>query len=114
MIRKLISNTVARLYAPKHTSKPLKPLRLVSTSHAPDSRELFEDEDHKAARKWLESFSVNSIPRNLAEISFSRSSGPGGQNVNKYGDIFGGFYELPLDFGSCSVELIPKLRFSCL
>ena len=36
-----------------------------------------------AARKWLARLDSDTIPRNLCEISFSRSSGPGGQNVNK-------------------------------
>ncbi|KAL8711100.1 MAG: hypothetical protein Q9220_004481 [cf. Caloplaca sp. 1 TL-2023] len=39
--------------------------------------------DQAAARQWLKTFDANSLPRNLCEISFSRSSGPGGQNVNK-------------------------------
>ena len=38
-----------------------------------------------AARQWLAKFDVNTIPRRLGEVTFSRSSGPGGQNVNKYG-----------------------------
>jgi hypothetical protein len=41
-------------------------------------------EDQPAARQWLAKFNTNSIPRNLCEVSFSRSSGPGGQNVNKW------------------------------
>ena len=40
-------------------------------------------EDHTAARRWLSRFNINTVPRNLCEITFSRSSGPGGQNVNK-------------------------------
>ncbi|KAJ3334214.1 Peptidyl-tRNA hydrolase ict1, mitochondrial [Blyttiomyces sp. JEL0837] len=32
---------------------------------------------------FLETFRPNSIPRDQLEIQFSRSSGPGGQNVNK-------------------------------
>lgn len=36
-----------------------------------------------AARKWLESSTQASIPRHLFTISYSRSSGPGGQKVNK-------------------------------
>lgn len=31
------------------------------------------------ARDWLSAFRAQSIPRNLVELSFSRSSGPGGQ-----------------------------------
>ncbi|KAK1139065.1 hypothetical protein N8T08_001311 [Aspergillus melleus] len=36
-----------------------------------------------AAREWLATFHNNAIPRHIGEISFSRSGGPGGQNVNK-------------------------------
>lgn len=43
-----------------------------------------DDEDHREARTWLARFNVNTIPKNIGEITFSRSSGPGGQNVNKY------------------------------
>ena len=43
-----------------------------------------DDEDHKEARTWLARFNAHTIPKNICEVSFSRSSGPGGQNVNKY------------------------------
>ncbi|KAF8579454.1 hypothetical protein K439DRAFT_381933 [Ramaria rubella] len=36
-----------------------------------------------AARSWLAGFTRTSIPRDEVELSFARSSGPGGQNVNK-------------------------------
>ncbi|KAF5378962.1 hypothetical protein D9757_009122 [Collybiopsis confluens] len=39
--------------------------------------------DWAEARKWITQFKAESIPKNLVELSFSRSSGPGGQNVNK-------------------------------
>lgn len=44
-----------------------------------------EDELTKA-RQWYNGFArspVEAIPRTLGEVSYSRSSGPGGQNVNK-------------------------------
>ncbi|KAM0717458.1 hypothetical protein Q7P37_007310 [Cladosporium fusiforme] len=44
----------------------------------------YSEEDLAAARKWLANLDADTIPRNLCEITFSRSSGPGGQNVNKY------------------------------
>lgn len=41
-------------------------------------------EDQESAKVWLHSFEdAKSIPKNLVELTFSRSSGPGGQNVNK-------------------------------
>ena len=41
------------------------------------------DDEHQEARNWLSGFSIKSIPRNACEVTYSRSSGPGGQNVNK-------------------------------
>ncbi|KAF9046860.1 hypothetical protein BDZ89DRAFT_1099326 [Hymenopellis radicata] len=35
------------------------------------------------ARSWIASFRHKTIPKVLVDMSFSRSSGPGGQNVNK-------------------------------
>ncbi|GEQ70972.1 hypothetical protein JCM33374_g4653 [Metschnikowia sp. JCM 33374] len=35
------------------------------------------------AKKWLEEFQPDKIPRTQFAISYSRSSGPGGQKVNK-------------------------------
>lgn len=53
----------------------------------------FLEEDHEAARRWLENLDSNTIPKKLREVSFSRSSGPGGQNVNKcVHDLTDGFH----------------------
>jgi protein subunit release factor B len=44
------------------------------------------EEDLSKARQWYKGFSHDAgqvIPRTLGEVSYSRSSGPGGQNVNK-------------------------------
>jgi peptidyl-tRNA hydrolase ICT1 len=43
----------------------------------------YSEEDLAAARKWLTDLNPDTIPQSLSEITFSRSSGPGGQNVNK-------------------------------
>lgn len=43
------------------------------------------EEDIKAARHFLTTLDADTIRQNATcDISFSRSSGPGGQNVNKY------------------------------
>ena len=55
---------------------------LVTTPEKRNLNESSEDEQ-KAARQWLGSFNSKTIPRSICDISFSRSSGPGGQNVNK-------------------------------
>ena len=43
-------------------------------------------EDQAAARQWLANFTPDSIPLKICDIRYSRSSGPGGQKVNKYND----------------------------
>jgi hypothetical protein len=48
-----------------------------STSSAPSEEEL------ASARKWVATFTPSSVPQDIGDVSFSRSSGPGGQNVNK-------------------------------
>ncbi|KAG5639512.1 hypothetical protein H0H81_000657 [Sphagnurus paluster] len=50
---------------------------------APKITDLVTREDTSVARSWISNFKTQSIPRNLVELSFSRSSGPGGQHVNK-------------------------------
>lgn len=42
------------------------------------------DEELQKARAWLAALHAEVIPlKTIGELSFSRSSGPGGQNVNK-------------------------------
>ncbi|KAL2260179.1 hypothetical protein VTK26DRAFT_5912 [Humicola hyalothermophila] len=41
----------------------------------------FDQDELAEARKWHQSFNINSLPQ--GDTSFSRSSGPGGQHVNK-------------------------------
>ncbi|KAK9235786.1 hypothetical protein V1525DRAFT_434357 [Lipomyces kononenkoae] len=52
-----------------------------SVFHKVDSD--FADEEITTARTWLNTFKVSDIPRDKFHISFARSGGPGGQNVNK-------------------------------
>ena len=41
------------------------------------------EEDFDKARHWYAQLSSSPLPREIGEVSYSRSSGPGGQNVNK-------------------------------
>lgn len=41
------------------------------------------EKEQAVGRKWLASFGPSTIPRHLCEVTYSRASGPGGQNVNK-------------------------------
>ncbi|KAJ5760404.1 hypothetical protein N7520_007560 [Penicillium odoratum] len=45
------------------------------------------DQDLELARTWLKTLDSKTIPRQVGELSFSRSSGPGGQNVNNGGRV---------------------------
>jgi peptidyl-tRNA hydrolase ICT1 len=43
-----------------------------------------DEEELQKARAWLAALHAEVIPlKTIGELSFSRSSGPGGQNVNK-------------------------------
>lgn len=62
------------------------PRRCLATSgilHAAPRPE-HSDAELDAARAWLSRLTPANIPRSTGELSFSRSSGPGGQNVNKF------------------------------
>lgn len=56
-------------------------VRFASSDQSPSPEEL------RAARKWLAQLHAETIPKSIGELSFSRSSGPGGQNVNKYAQL---------------------------
>ncbi|KAF9478861.1 hypothetical protein BDN70DRAFT_722835 [Pholiota conissans] len=57
----------------------------VSPPIPPPLSVLESEHDNALASTWAKAFEAThgKIPRDLVELSFSRSSGPGGQNVNK-------------------------------
>ena len=75
-------HTIQRLFTSTYSCPPIIPrhARAFASKRGPAD---YSDEDLAAARKWLAALNPDTIPRNLSEITFSRSSGPGGQNVNK-------------------------------
>ncbi|EKV08832.1 hypothetical protein PDIG_66960 [Penicillium digitatum PHI26] len=62
------------------------------------------EQDVQRARDWLKTLNSKTIPRNISEVSFSRSSGPGGQNVNKVNSK--ATLKVPLD---ALLPLVPRL-----
>ncbi|KAL2367503.1 peptidyl-tRNA hydrolase domain-containing protein [Blastomyces gilchristii SLH14081] len=61
---------------------PTLSARHLASSRSPSAQQ-FTDEELGTARIWLSQLTPRTIPRNIGEVSYSRSSGPGGQNVNK-------------------------------
>ncbi|KAK2462961.1 hypothetical protein APHAL10511_005013 [Amanita phalloides] len=49
----------------------------------PFLRSVDSPEDKIAARSWIAQFKKLAVPKRLVKFTFARSSGPGGQNVNK-------------------------------
>lgn len=66
------TSTAVRLGKASKVSKELASLRTLST-----------DDDHKSARTWVDGFTLEDVPKEELDISYARSSGPGGQHVNK-------------------------------
>ncbi|OCL04867.1 hypothetical protein AOQ84DRAFT_300010 [Glonium stellatum] len=78
----MLRSTVRPLFSPL----PATYLQSALASRSYASHKLsngISEEDLRTARKWLDNLGPGSIPNNICELSFSRSSGPGGQNVNK-------------------------------
>ncbi|KAF9266428.1 hypothetical protein L218DRAFT_956183 [Marasmius fiardii PR-910] len=75
----MILRTVHRFPQPLHIS-----IRWYSPLPPPPNIPILESlEDSSKARSWISQFRQTSIPRKLVEFSFSASSGPGGQHVNR-------------------------------
>lgn len=79
MVFKVLEYLMLRLARP-----PASVSRLWTTRHFASTLESEADKEKiAAARDWLQRFNAETIPRNIGDVTFSRSSGPGGQNVNK-------------------------------
>ena len=89
ILHSAISHTHAML---RYVTRPTttRPLVLPSVKRGLAAKRPSADVDEAAvdaARKWLAKLDPETIPRSICDISFSRSSGPGGQNVNKCVEI---------------------------
>ncbi|KKK18460.1 hypothetical protein P175DRAFT_0535761 [Aspergillus ochraceoroseus IBT 24754] len=82
-----------------------RPAAVSTTGKDPE----YSSDDLAVAREWLARFNSNPIPRQIGEISFSRSGGPGGQNVNKVNTK--ATLKMPLD---SLLPLVPRVLHSPL
>ncbi|RFU30869.1 hypothetical protein B7463_g5494, partial [Scytalidium lignicola] len=88
-IKFYVSKTFAilRSHSPALRAGLDQPTRLQVTRSLVSRASPYEDPNNLArneeARKWYEQFDKNTISRKLGKTEFSRSSGPGGQKVNK-------------------------------
>lgn len=65
-------------HSPRHlTTRSLYRGQLSAKAQLPDY-------DYDAARAWYKSYKATESLQGLGEVTYSRSRGPGGQNVNKY------------------------------
>jgi len=56
---------------------------LQSRNYAATSRTGDDAAELDEARKWFANFDQNTIPKSISKTEYARSSGPGGQKVNK-------------------------------
>ena len=67
--------TMTRNFYPKH---PYMFPRRYMSRFTPE-----EEQQHRELERWGNNFQLSHIQRSFLDFSFARSSGPGGQNVNK-------------------------------
>ncbi|KAL1955434.1 hypothetical protein VTO42DRAFT_8590 [Malbranchea cinnamomea] len=67
----------------RYVSIAVGALRPFSAKRWDDRGSGFSEEELDAARDWLAKLRPQTIPRNICSVSYSTSSGPGGQNVNR-------------------------------
>jgi hypothetical protein len=80
MLRALFGNVT--------TARQLHTTALKHTDTGPSSYlrcpRLQTPDEHRTARNWVDSFAVSDIPKEALTVSYSRSSGPGGQVCQLY------------------------------
>ncbi|KAH8668866.1 peptidyl-tRNA hydrolase domain-containing protein [Xylariales sp. PMI_506] len=77
----MIRNVIRNVPATQNLSGHRLPVVFVRTARYQAFDATFDPEELAEARKWYSSFREDSLPK--GQITFSRSSGPGGQHVNK-------------------------------
>ncbi|WVR05489.1 hypothetical protein IAU60_002507 [Kwoniella sp. DSM 27419] len=78
-----------RYVAARQVPRPSRPLITSIVPRARASAELLalsgltKEADHLLAREWVDNFKPDDVPKDAYQVARSRSSGPGGQHVNK-------------------------------
>lgn len=87
---KLLQSTfqvVKPSYASPFRAQPLPlPINLNLQSCKSYSVQSTDEAEYEIARKWYSEFNDSTIPKKLADTTYSMSGGAGGQKTNKYVD----------------------------
>ncbi|KAF8872592.1 RF-1 domain-containing protein [Infundibulicybe gibba] len=84
ILRYITRNVVLRKIVASTQNFPTRGVHLGNPFPYPPRIPILETpQDAIEARSWVSLFKNQAIPKGLVDFSFSRSSGPGGQNVNK-------------------------------
>jgi peptidyl-tRNA hydrolase ICT1 len=75
-------------YTPYFRARPLLPSLDLPACKSYSVQSTVEAE-YEVARKWYSEFNGSTIPRKIAKTTWVKSSGAGGQKVNKYVDLPG-------------------------
>ncbi|TXT13596.1 hypothetical protein VHUM_00963 [Vanrija humicola] len=67
----------ARLFSASAVTPGPAPSRLLALS------QLAQQADHNLTRDWIDGFALQDLPKDGYAVTYARSSGPGGQHVNK-------------------------------
>ncbi|TID14440.1 hypothetical protein E6O75_ATG09519 [Venturia nashicola] len=70
-------------FFPAQRSEPVWIIKRYKSRVARNNETAVNQDDVEECRHWLSQFDAKTFPRSLGKLSYSRSSGPGGQNVNK-------------------------------
>ncbi|WWC89665.1 uncharacterized protein L201_004590 [Kwoniella dendrophila CBS 6074] len=114
MIKPMIQHRI--INAPSTIHILSKSFTTHSRYHAKASSELLgissliKESDHILAREWIDNFKLDDIPKESYIITRSRSSGPGGQHVNKTESKV----TLRLDLTKSKGNWLPKFVFEPL
>jgi peptidyl-tRNA hydrolase ICT1 len=83
MLRSFYNAAARSIRRPAQGTPWAQPSRELVSRHSRPHEKEYSEEEYAKAREWQATFNSRSLPNKLAHVRFDRSSGAGGQNVNK-------------------------------